>query len=101
MPQSIYFGVLVKSKKNDHCSNEEKDMKNSTGKLEDSPPTSDVMTVHDLAEYLKMSDATIYRMARAGQLPVIRLGKTWRFKKDMVDNWLKQHTKAELEFAQK
>jgi excisionase family DNA binding protein len=53
---------------------------------------SDVMTVHDLAIYLKMSDAKIYRMARAGKLPVIRIGKTWRFKKDMVDNWLMQHS---------
>jgi excisionase family DNA binding protein len=76
-------------------------MKHSSGKMEDSHPVSDVMTVHDLAGYLKMSDATIYRMARAGQLPVIRLGKTWRFKKDMVDNWLKQHTTVDLELSAK
>jgi len=60
--------------------------------MENKEIVSDVMTVHDLAEYLKMSDAKIYRMARAGELPVIRIGKTWRFKKDMVDVWLRQHT---------
>lgn len=58
---------------------------------------SEVMTVHDLATYLKMSDARIYRMARAGKLPVIRIGKTWRFKKDMVDNWLTQLTVLDFE----
>ena len=52
---------------------------------------SDILTVHELAVYLKMSDANIYRMARAGSLPVIRIGKTWRFKKDMIDAWLNQH----------
>jgi excisionase family DNA binding protein len=57
----------------------------------------DIMTVHDLAVYLKMSDANIYRMARAGSLPVIRIGKTWRFKKEMIDAWLMKHTKFEFD----
>jgi excisionase family DNA binding protein len=56
--------------------------------------SSDIMTVHDLAVYLKMSDANIYRMARSGSLPVIRIGKTWRFKKNMIDAWLMKHSTA-------
>ena len=67
-------------------------MEQTSGKSDSLGTYSEVMTVHDLASYLKMSDARIYRMARAGKLPVIRIGKTWRFKKDMVDNWLTQLT---------
>jgi excisionase family DNA binding protein len=72
-------------------------MEQLSDKSEPAFPYSEVMTVHDLAVYLKMSDAKIYRMARAGRLPVIRIGKTWRFKKDMVDSWLRQHTKMDFE----
>jgi excisionase family DNA binding protein len=66
-------------------------------KSENMEATLDIMTVHDLAVYLKMSDANIYRMARAGSLPVIRIGKTWRFKKEMIDAWLKKHTNLEFD----
>ena len=68
-------------------------MEHPSGRSDGVEFKSDVMTVHDLAAYLKMSDAKIYRMARAGELPVIRIGKTWRFKKDLVDTWLKLHTR--------
>ena len=63
----------------------------SKAKSQQTELITDILTVHDLAVYLKMSDANIYRMARAGSLPVIRIGKTWRFKKDMIDAWLNQH----------
>jgi excisionase family DNA binding protein len=76
----------------DRGSQVECNMEDTPSKVTGSIIYSDVMTVHDLALYLKMSDAKIYRMARSGMLPVIRIGKTWRFKKDMVDNWLMQHS---------
>jgi len=63
----------------------------SKAKSQQTELITDILTVHDLAVYLKMSDANIYRMARAGSLPVIRIGKTWRFKKDMIDAWVNQH----------
>ena len=48
----------------------------SKAKSQQTELITDILTVHDLAVYLKMSDANIYRMARAGSLPVIRIGKT-------------------------
>jgi excisionase family DNA binding protein len=41
-----------------------------------------IMTVHDVARYLRLSESKVYRSARAGVLPAIRIGKTWRFKKN-------------------
>jgi len=48
------------------------------------------MTVKDVAEYLRMSEAKVYKLAKEGALPVARIGKTWRFRKDLLDDWLEQ-----------
>ena len=47
-----------------------------------------VLTVHDVAEYLRLSEAKVYRMAREGRVPAFRLGKSWRFRKDLIDEWM-------------
>ena len=54
-----------------------------------------IMTVKDVAEYLRMSEAKIYRLVRNGVLPVVRIGKTWRFRKDLLDEWLKESSTLE------
>jgi excisionase family DNA binding protein len=56
-----------------------------------------IMTVHDLALYLKLSDAMIYRLARARKLPVVRFGKTLRFQKKQIDAWLHENSIKSLE----
>jgi excisionase family DNA binding protein len=50
--------------------------------------SSSIMTVHDVADYLRLSEATVYQMARTGRIPGSRLGRTWRFKKENIDAWL-------------
>ncbi len=47
-----------------------------------------VLTVHDVAVYLRLSEAKVYRMAREGRVPAFRLGKSWRFRKDLIDEWI-------------
>lgn len=54
-----------------------------------------IMTVKDVADYLRMSEAKIYRLVRNGVLPVVRIGKTWRFRKDLLDEWLKESSTTE------
>jgi excisionase family DNA binding protein len=49
---------------------------------------TNVLTVHDVAEYLRLSEAKVYRMAREGRVPAFRLGKSWRFRKDSIDDWM-------------
>jgi excisionase family DNA binding protein len=46
------------------------------------------MTIREVAEYLRMSEAKVYRLVRERAIPVIRIGKTWRFRKDLLDAWL-------------
>lgn len=49
----------------------------------------EVMTTEQLAKYLQLDEQTIYRKARAGQIPAVHIGKTLRFKKDIIDGWLR------------
>jgi len=55
-----------------------------------------IMTVHDVAEYLRLSEAKIYKMANEGRVPAIRMGKTWRFKKELIDEWIRRETELAL-----
>jgi excisionase family DNA binding protein len=55
-----------------------------------------ILTVSDVAEYLRMSEAKVYRLAKEGSLPVIRIGKSWRFRKDLLDEWISQCTESAL-----
>ena len=53
--------------------------------------SSSVLTIEDLAEYLKISKSTLYKLAQRGELPGIKVGRHWRFHKNAVDEWLKSH----------
>jgi len=53
--------------------------------------TTDVMRLDELADYLKVSRSTLYKLVRQGGIPAQKVGKQWRFHKDAVDDWLKQH----------
>ena len=55
-----------------------------------------ILTVPEVAEYLRVSDAKVYRLVRQGRLPVVRIGKAWRFRKDLLDQWLTQCTESSL-----
>lgn len=49
---------------------------------------SKVMSTDELAAYLRMNPATIRRNVERGEIPAIRIGRSWRFPKAMIDQWL-------------
>lgn len=51
---------------------------------------SDIMTIREVAEYLKLNEKTTYRLASEGILPGFRVGGAWRFRKAEVDRWIKE-----------
>jgi excisionase family DNA binding protein len=55
-----------------------------------------ILTVREVAEYLRMSEAKVYRLAKEHCLPAVRIGRTWRFRKDLLDAWLSQRTESSL-----
>lgn len=50
--------------------------------------TGEILTIDDVAAYLKASKRTVYRLATRGQLPAFKLGGTWRFRRGELDQWI-------------
>jgi excisionase family DNA binding protein len=50
-----------------------------------------VLTVQDLAHYLKVHPSTIYRLLKTGQLPAFKVGSDWRFNVEDIDHWRVEH----------
>jgi len=48
----------------------------------------EVMTIKEVADYLKMNERTIYKLVQEGKIPAVKIGGQWRFKKSVVDEWL-------------
>ena len=53
---------------------------------------TDMLTAKDMQNLLQVDRSTIYRMAEAGRLPAIKVGKQWRFPSDQVDKWFSRKT---------
>ena len=53
--------------------------------------TQDIMTLEEVAKYLKLKPQTIYSWAQEGKIPAAKLGKEWRFRKSVIDKWFNQH----------
>ncbi len=53
---------------------------------------SNLMTIEDLAEYLKVTRRTIYDWLKHNKVPALKLVGQWRFKKDKIDDWLESQT---------
>lgn len=57
--------------------------------------TVEILTVKEVAGYLKLNERTVYRMAAAGTIPAFKVGGSWRFKLLEIDTWIqKQHNQA-------
>jgi excisionase family DNA binding protein len=57
-------------------------------KATDGLTRDEVMTAREVAELLKMPVSTIYQLARRGELPASRLGRTWRFLRPRLEDLL-------------
>jgi excisionase family DNA binding protein len=53
---------------------------------------TEMLTAKEMQDLLHVDRSTIYRMAEAGQLPAVKVGKQWRFPGDLVESWLKNQT---------
>lgn len=50
-----------------------------------------LMTIEEVAAYLRLSKDTVYRMAQAGKIPASKVGTQWRFRQNDVDAWLEEN----------
>ncbi|ELZ1261748.1 helix-turn-helix domain-containing protein [Vibrio fluvialis] len=47
-----------------------------------------ILTLKEVAAYLKLAEKTAYRLASEGKLPGFKVGGSWRFKKDDLEKWI-------------
>ncbi len=51
-------------------------------------PVGSVLTIDELASYLKVAKSTLYKLAQEGRVPAQKVGRHWRFRKETIDQWL-------------
>ncbi|MDY6917516.1 MAG: helix-turn-helix domain-containing protein [Chloroflexota bacterium] len=49
-----------------------------------------LMNTGEVAKYLRVSRSLIYRMAREGQIPALKVGRKWLFRKETIEQWLSE-----------
>lgn len=50
----------------------------------------DILTIEEVAKYLRVSDRTVYEWAQKGVIPAGKIGTVWRFKKSEVEKWVNE-----------
>lgn len=55
-----------------------------------------VMTVKEVADYLRVNQRTVYRLAIDRRLPCFKVGANWRFKRDDIDGWIAAQSAADV-----
>ena len=48
----------------------------------------EIMTTKEVAEYLKLHEVTVCKYADEGAIPAKRIGRVWRFDKEIIDQWI-------------
>ena len=57
---------------------------------------SDILTIREVAEYLKLNEKTTYRLVSEGKIPGFKVGGAWRFRKAEIDRWIKEQEQNAL-----
>ncbi len=52
--------------------------------------SEDILTIRDVAEYLKVTEKTVYGLAQKGKIPGFKVGGQWRFRREDIDQWIEE-----------
>ncbi len=55
--------------------------------------TDEILTIKEVAEYLKLAEKTAYCLVAEGKLPGFKVGGSWRFNKAEINRWIEQQSK--------
>ena len=50
--------------------------------------SSEILTIEEVARYLRVSERTVYEWAQKGEIPAGKIGTVWRFQKDDIESWV-------------
>jgi excisionase family DNA binding protein len=57
-------------------------------------PESDILTILEVARYLKVAERTVYRLAAAKKIPAFKVGGAWRFSRAEIDQWIRRQSSS-------
>lgn len=49
---------------------------------------NDILRIRDVAEYLKVTDKTVYGLAQQRRIPAFKVGGQWRFRRQDIETWI-------------
>ena len=49
-----------------------------------------IMTIEEVAAYLKIPKSTVYTLAQEGKMPRQKVGRQWRFHKEAINDWIRE-----------
>jgi len=61
---------------------------------ESTPSDGEILTIEEVASYLRLKPQTVYRWAQGSRIPAVKLGKEWRFRRSIIDRWLEEQMLA-------
>jgi excisionase family DNA binding protein len=53
-----------------------------------------ILTVEELAKYLRVHRSTVYRLLRNKEIPAFKIGSDWRFHQEAINDWLNRAQQA-------
>lgn len=56
-----------------------------------------ILTIKEVAAYLKVNERTVYRLAASGDIPAFKVGGSWRFRKDTLEQWIEQQSNQRID----
>ena len=62
---------------------------------------TDIMTIKEVAEYLKVKEKTAYKLVADGKIPGFKVGGSWRFKRGEIETWIKRQVEERKEGGRK
>ena len=49
---------------------------------------AEILDMQEACDYLKMAKPTLYNYVRAGDIPAFKMGRVWRFSRDILESWV-------------
>jgi excisionase family DNA binding protein len=56
----------------------------------------EIMTIEEVASYLRIPVSTVYRLAQQGRIPASKVGRQWRFRRQAIERWLEANSQASI-----
>jgi PTS system nitrogen regulatory IIA component len=57
--------------------------------------SNDILTIEEVAKYLRVSERTVYEWAQKGEIPAGKIGTAWRFKRTEIEHWVNERLPAD------